>query len=161
MFIKKNCYPAAYFEDGRRANEIEQKKKFFEKALEIKPSYKPAILELARCFYENGDYEKCRKNLEDILADAESTKYRESLRLMAASYYEEKNYTKAVEYYEKTLAYSDYDEYKHELYYWIANCYHYLKDYETAKKLYKNFLDNNWEPDRLTKAVTYAKDYIK
>ena len=48
-FIKKNCYPAAYFEDGRRAKDIEQKRSLFEKALEIKPSYQPAILELSRC----------------------------------------------------------------------------------------------------------------
>jgi len=160
-FIKTSCYPAAYYEDGCRTKDLEQKKKFFEKALEIKPDYQPAILELSRCLYKNKDYEKCRKHLGEILADAESTKYRAALWLVAGSYYAEKDYTKALEYYKKALEYSDYNENKYELYYWIANCHHYLKDYETARKLHKKFLDNNWEPDRLPKKVAYAKEYVK
>ena len=160
-FIKKNCYPAAYFEDGRRSKWLYRKKMLFRKALKIKPGYQPAILELARCFYKNKNYEKCRKHLGEILTDVESTKYRAALWLMADCYYAEKEYAKALGYYKKALEYSDYNENKYKLYYWMANCHHYLKDYETAKKLHKKFLDNNWQPYRLPKQVAYAKEYIK
>jgi len=78
---------------------------------------------------------------------------------MGHSYYYEKDYARALEYYQMAVEYSEYNEYKYELYYWMANCYRYLKDYETAKKLYKMFLDNNWEPKRLSKSVEYAKKY--
>ena len=159
-FIKTSCYPAAYYEDGCRTKDLEQKKTFFEKALEIKPDYQPAILELARCFYKNRDYEECRVLLKPMLDDLQSTKYRDTLYLMGGSYYAEKIYAKALEYYEKAWEYSDYNEYKHELAYWIANCHHYLEDPENAKQWYKRFLEENWDPKRRAKWVAYAHDYL-
>ena len=63
------------------------------------------------------------------------------------------------QFYQKALEYSDYYEYKYEFYYWMANCHHYLKNHTMAKRLYKEFLDNNWEPERLSKEVKYAKEY--
>lgn len=153
-FIKTNCYPAAYYEGGRRAKDIEKKKKFFEKALEIKPDYQPAILELARCFYKNKDYKTCRGLLKPILDDSQSTKYRDTLYLMARSFYVEKNYAEALKCYEKTWEYSDYNEYKYKLAYWIANCHHYLDDHEMAKQWYKKFLAANWEPNRYPKWIS-------
>lgn len=160
-FIKSHCYPAAYYQDGRLTKDPEQKKKFFEKALEIKPTYQPALLELAGCFYKNKDYEKCRKHLEGILTDVESTKYRAALDLRGDSYYREKNYTQALKDYQRVWEYSDYYEYKHEVAYFIANCFHYLKDKENAKQWYKRFLEENWEPEDDPKWVTYAQDYLQ
>jgi tetratricopeptide (TPR) repeat protein len=160
-FIKTNCYAAAYYEDGRRAKGLEQKKKFFEKTLEIKPDYQPAILELARCFYKNKDYEKCRVLLKPMLDDSQSTKYRSILYLMASSYYVEKDYVKALEYYKKVWEYSDYNEYKHEVAYWIANCYRRSTNQENAELWYKKFLEENWEPKHRAKWVTYAQEYLQ
>jgi len=159
-FIKAKCYQAAYYEDGCLAKDIEEKKKFFEKALVIKPDYQPATLELARCFYENKDYEKCRVFLKPILGDLQSTEYRDAAYLTGGSYYEESLYTKALEYYEKAWEYSDYNEYKHELAYWIANCYNCLADQENAKQWYKRFLEENWDPKHCAKWVAYAQDYL-
>jgi hypothetical protein len=158
-FIKTSCYPAAYYQDGLRAKDLEQKKKFFEKALEIKPDYEPARLELARCFYKNKDYKKCRVLLKPILADLQSTKYRDTLYLMGGSFYAEKLYSKALEHYKKAWEYSDYREYKHELAYWIGNCYRHLADMENAKRWYKRFLEENWDPERRANWVSYAQDY--
>lgn len=158
-FIKKNCYAGAYLKDGQRTRDRTQKKQAFLKALELKPDYQAAQLELAWCYYHSKDYEKCRENLEQILNNPESIEYRGAVKLMGDCYCVEKDYTQALEYYQRALEYSDYYEYKYELCYWMAHCYHYLKDYVTAKKLYKKFLDNNWEPERLSKKVKYAEEY--
>jgi len=158
-FIKANCYPAAYFEDGRIAGNLEQKTKLFEKALQIKPDYQPAILELARCSYNNNEYEKSRAALKPILDDLQSIQHRESLCIISDSFYHEKNYAAALEYYQKAWEYSDYDEYKYVLAYWIANCHHNLNNYEMAKQWYQQFLDLNWEPTRHADWVSQAKSY--
>ncbi len=160
-FIKTNCYPAAYYEDGCRAKDIEEKKKFFEKALEIKPSYQPAILELARYFHAKKDHEKCRQTLKPILDDTQSILYRDALYLTGGTFYENNLYAQALEFYQKTREYSEYNEYKYEIAYWIANCCYYLKDYEKAKQWHKTFLDENWEPERHSDWVAYAQDYLK
>ena len=158
-FIKSDCYAGACLQDGRLAKDNNSKKEAFRKALDLRPYYHSAHFELANCHYRAKDYSKCRAHLQQILADPGSIEYRRAAKQMGHSYYYEKDYARALEYYQMAVEYSEYNEYKYELYYWMANCYRYLKDYETAKKLYKMFLDNNWEPKRLSKSVEYAKKY--
>lgn len=158
-FIKENCYPAAYFQDGLSAKDAGQKKKYFEEALSIKPSYQPAMLELARCYYKNKGHNECRNNLEPIITIPPSLKYGEAILLIADSYYSEKNYTEALQYYGKAWECLAYDEYKYEVAFWIASCHHFLGNREDAKQWYKVFLDTNWEPSRLHKLVDYAQSY--
>lgn len=160
-FIRKDCYAGAYLRQGWRSLNEAQKQEAFLKALELKPNYRKAKLELALCYYRSGDYKQCRSCLWDILQFPESGEYRDATEYMGHSYYKEGNYTEALKYYEKSLEYADYYEYKYNLYYWIANCYHYMKDYETAKKFHKMFLDDNWEPEKYPKEVAYAKEYQK
>lgn len=160
-FIQKDCYAGAYLGQGLRNRNEVQKREAFLKALELKPNYRKAKLELALCCYRAGDYKQCRSWLGDILLFPESSEYRKATEYMGHSYSREGDYVKAIEYYEKSLEYSDYYEYKYNLYYWIANCHHYLKDYATAKKFYKMFLDGNWEPEKDPKEVAYAKEYQK
>ena len=160
-FIKKHCYAGAYLKDGQRTRDPAEKKEAFLKALQLRPYYAKAHLELARCYYRSKDYDAARAHLKRILLDTESIEYRAAAEQIGHSYYKEKNYAEALKYYKMALDYSDYYEYKYELYYWMANCHHYLKDYATAKKLHKMFLDNNWEPERLSKKVEYAKKYQK
>lgn len=160
-FIKKDCYAGAYLKDGRRTRDSAQKKEAFLKALELKPHYRKAQLELALCYYRSGDYKESRRWLGRILRGAESAEQGDAAKQMGHCYYEEANYVKALEYYQKALEYSDYYEYKYELYYWMANCHHRLKDYVTAKKLHKIFLDNNWEPEKYPQRAAYAKKYQK
>jgi len=160
-FIQKDCYAGAYLRQGRRSRNEAQKREAFLKALQLKPNYRKAKLELALCFYRSGDYKQCRSWLRDILQFPESSEYRDATEYMGHSYYEQGNYTEALEYYQKSLEYSDYYEYKYNLYYGIACCHHYMKDYATAKKFYKMFLDGNWEPEKYPKKVEYAKEYQK
>lgn len=160
-FIKQNCYAGAYVKDGWQAKDWGRKKKAFMKALELKPDYQVAQLELAWCCYHSRDYEMCRENLKQVLQRPGSIEYRDAVELMGHTYYSEKDYAEALKYYQRALEYSDYNEYKYELYYWMANCHHHLKDYVTAKKLHKIFLDNNWEPEKHPQRVAYAKKYQK
>ena len=158
-FIKKHCYAGAYLKDGWQSKDEVHKKEALRKAVELKPDYTHAQLALAECLYKSGDNEKCREHLKQILQDTESIEYREAAELMGKCYYRDKDYERALEYYQKALDYSDYYEYKYVLYYWMANCHHFLKDRDTAKKLYKTFLDNNWELERLSEEVKYATEY--
>lgn len=160
-FIKKHCYAGAYLKDGQRTRDPARKEKAFLKALQLRPYYAKAHLELARCYYRSKDYDAARAHLKRILLDTESIEYRAAAEQIGRSYYKEKDYTQALKYYKIALDYSDYYEYKYELYYWMANCHYYLKDYTTAKKLHKMFLDNNWEPERHPEWVAYAKKYQK
>jgi tetratricopeptide (TPR) repeat protein len=160
-FIKKDCYAGAYLQDGRQAEDEPQKIQAFLKALELKPDYQAARLELAECYYRGKDYEKCRENLKQILDDAESIEYPQAANLMANTYYNEKDYSKAQEYYNKAWEYSDCYEYKYRLAYQIGNCCYHLKDTEGARQWYKEFLDCNWEPEKMKTAVDYAHKYLE
>jgi tetratricopeptide (TPR) repeat protein len=160
-FIQKDCYAGAYLRQGWRSRNEAQKREAFLKALQLKPNYRKAKLELALCFYRSGDYKQCRSWLRDILQFPESSEYRDATEYMGHSYYKEGNYTEALEYYQKSLEYSDYYEYKYNLYYGIACCHHNMKDYTKAKKFYKMYLDNNWESEKYPKEVAYAKEYHK
>jgi tetratricopeptide (TPR) repeat protein len=159
-FIKKDCFAGAYLQDGRQSEDQAQKIQAFLKALELKPDYHTARLELAECYYQNKDYENCRENLKQILDDPESIEYRQAAGLMANTYYNQKDYPKALEYYNKAWEYSDYYEYKYRTAYQIGNCFYYLKDPEGARQWYKKFLDYNWEPEKMKTAVDYAHKYL-
>ena len=159
-FIKKDCYAGAYLKDGQQTEDEAQKIQAFLKALELKPDYQAARLELAECYYRNRDYENCRENLKQILDDPESTEYRQAACLMANTYYNQKDYPKALEYYNKAWEYSDYYEYKHRTAYQIGNCCYYLKDSEGAKQWYKKFLDCNWEQESMKASTDYARKYL-
>jgi len=159
-FIKKNCYAGAYLKDGQQTEDQTQKIQAFLKALESKPDYQIARLELAGCYYRSKDYEKCRKNLKQIFDDPESIEYQRAARLMANTYYNEKDYSRALEYYSKAWEYSDYYEYKHRIAYQIGNCFYYLEDSEGAKQWYKKFLDCNWEQESMKTSADYARKYL-
>jgi tetratricopeptide (TPR) repeat protein len=159
-FIKKDCYAGAYLKDGRQTEDQAQKIQAFLKALELKPDYQTARLELAECSYRSRDYENCRENLKQILDDPESIEYRQAAGLMANTYYNEKDYPKALEYYNKAWEYSDYYEYKYRLAYQIGNCCYYLKDPEGAKQWYKKFLDCKWEQESMKASADYARKYL-
>ena len=159
-FIKKDCYAGAYLKDGQQTEDEAQKKQAFLKALELKPDYQSARLELAECYYRSKDYESCRENLKQILDNLESTEYRQAAGLMANTYYNEKDYPKALEYYNKAWEYSDYYEYKYRTAYQIGNCCYYLKDPEGAKQWYKKFLDCKWEQESMKASADYARKYL-
>ncbi|MBN1393250.1 MAG: tetratricopeptide repeat protein [Sedimentisphaerales bacterium] len=159
-FIKKGCYAGAYLQDGRQAKDEAGKIEAFLKALELKPDYQAAKLELAKCYYQNKDYESCRENLKKILDDPESVEYPQAAEQMADAYYDQKDYAKALEYYNKSWEYSDYYEYKHRTAYRIGNCYYHLKDPENTKKWYAKFLDCNWERNGMKASVDYARKYL-
>ena len=159
-FIKKNCYAGAYLKDGRQTEDEAQKIQASLKALDLKPDYQAARLELAECYYRSRDYEKCRENLKQILDNPESIEYRQAAGLMANTYYNEKDYPKALDYYNKAWEYSDYYEYKYRLAYQIGNCCYYLKDPEGAKQWYKKFLDCKWEQESMKASADYARKYL-
>lgn len=160
-FIKKDCYAGAYLQDGKQANDEAGKIEAFLKALELKPDYQAARLELAGCYYRSKDYENCRGNLKKILDDPESTEYQQAAEQTADTYYDQKDYAKALEYYNKAWEYSDYYEYKHRTAYRIGNCYYHLKDPENTRKWYAKFLDCNWERDGMKASVDYARKYLR
>lgn len=170
-FIEKHCYAGAYLEDGRQAGDDARKKESFLKALELKPDYREAQMELAKCCYRSKDYEKCREYLAQILDEPrlnilgldepESVEYRRAAGLMGDACYKEKNYSEALGYYNKAWEYSDYYEYKYRLPYRIANCYHYLEDPKSARQWYKEFLDCKWEPESMKAQADYARKYIE
>jgi len=159
-FIRKNSYAAVHMEEGRQAENHAQKKEALLKALEIKPDYHPALLDLAKCYSLTKDNDKCRAYLEQILDDPQSCKYRQAAMLMGNNYYNHKDYAKAVGYYKKAWEYSDYYEYKYRLAHRIANCCNYLNDTETAAKWYEKFLDCNWEPEKTQTSIEYAREYV-
>ncbi len=160
-FIRKKCYPAAYYEDGLQVKIREKKQKYFERALAINPDYHPARLELARYYYREKNYKKCQENLALIIKQPHIPEYWRVLYLMAGSYYYENDYYMALMYYQKVLEYSEYNEYKYESYYWIANCYACLIETQDAKQYYQKFLDENWEPDKHKKWVRFSTSYLK
>ncbi|MDD5063993.1 MAG: tetratricopeptide repeat protein [Phycisphaerae bacterium] len=159
-FIETNCYAGAYLKDGQQASDQAQKIQAFSSALELKPDYPAARLELAECYYRSKDYEKCRENLKPILEDPESVEYPQAAGLMANIYYNEKDYQKAIEYYNKAWEYADYYEYKHRTAYHIGNCYYHLKDPKNAKCWYEKFLKCNWEKEDMKTSADYARKYL-
>ena len=160
-FMEETCRAEAYLQAGCRASNKPQKKEAFLKALEIKPLYRPAQLELAKCYYQDKNYQKCRDYLKQILSGLESIEYRQAAGLMGNTYYKEKNYSQALDYYVKAWEYSAHYEYKYLAAYQIANCHHYLKDYNNAKKWYGEFLDCIWQPDKMKACADYAQKYVK
>jgi len=160
-FIKKNCYAPAYLEEGRQAKNKAQKELALLKALEIKPDYHAARLDLAKCYNRNKDYKKCRDYLKQILDTPESCHHRQAATLMGNTYYNQKDYLSALEYYIIAWEYSDLHEDKYRVAYQIGNSYYYLQDPENAKQWYQKFLDCNWEPKQMEAATNYAQKYIE
>ncbi|MFA5253002.1 MAG: tetratricopeptide repeat protein, partial [Phycisphaerae bacterium] len=159
-FIETNCYAGAYLRDGQQTSDQAQKIQAFSNALELKPDYHAAKMELAECYYRSKDYEKCRENLQQILDDPESMEYQQAAGLMASIYYNEKDYQKSLEYYNEAWEYSDYYEYKHRTAYHIGNCYYHLKDQKNARKWYEKFLKCNWEKEDMKTSADYARKYL-
>ncbi|MDD5327028.1 MAG: tetratricopeptide repeat protein [Phycisphaerae bacterium] len=160
-FIKNDCCAGAYLEDGRQVDDETEKINAFLNALELKPYYQAARLELAECYYRNKDYQKCRENLKQILENPECIEYRQAAVLLANTYYNDKNYPQALEYYNKAWEYSDYYEYKYRLAYQIGNCFYHLKDSENARQWYKKFLDCRWDKENMKAGADYALKYIE
>jgi tetratricopeptide (TPR) repeat protein len=160
-FIKKSCFAGAYLQQAMLLKNTPEKTGLILKALELKPDYCAAWLELARCHLASADYRVCREDLSHILNNPNIAEYPDALFLMGHSFYTEKSYTKALDYYRQVLDYADYNEYMYEVYYWMGSCYHYLKDYEIASQMHAKFLDRNWEPQRLSQQVEYSKKYVE
>ncbi|MHC4334257.1 MAG: tetratricopeptide repeat protein [Planctomycetota bacterium] len=160
-FIEKDCYAGAYLYEGLRAKNKARKEQLLLNALQLKPDYKAAHRQLAWCYYRGDDSQKAREHLKQILNDPKCIEYRGAAELMGHTYYSSKNHAEALKYYEEALEYSEYHEYKYELFHWMANCYHFLKDYPKARHFHQMFLDNNWEPQRLSKFVEYSRRYVK
>jgi tetratricopeptide (TPR) repeat protein len=160
-FIKKNCYAGAFVQQARLLKTPSEKIPLLTKALELKPDYCVAWLELARCRMANGNYPACRENLKHILDAPVSGEYPEAAFLMGGSFYREKNFSQALIYYQRALDYADYNEDMYEVYHWMGNCYHFLKDNRAASQMHAKFLELNWEPQRLAKLVDYSKKYVE
>ena len=147
--------------DPRLAKDNVEREDALFKSLELKPDYKAAHLDLAWLYYKNKDSQRCREHVIQILNGYENIEYPDAAKLMGHIYYGENDFSEALKYYGVALDYSGYIEYQYELYYWMGNCYHRLKDYVTASKMYELFLDNNWEPTRLSQMVHNSKKYLK
>ena len=158
-FIKNDCYAGAYLKDGRDCEDVAAKKQAFLEALQLKPDYQAAKLELAKCYYHSGDFEKCRENLKQILNNLTSSEYRRAARLMGDTYYKRKKYPEALEHYKRAWENSSYYEYKYRVTYQIANCYYYLKHLAGARQWYKRFLNERWEPESMKACADFARKY--
>lgn len=159
-FIKANNFAGAFLQDGLLAEDATEKKQFFLKALELKPNYKAARLELAKCCYLNSDYQKTRGHLTPILNDPEAAEHQQAAYLMGNTYYSEKNYFHALEYYTRAWEYSDYSEDKFKPAYKIANCYYHLKNPAGATQWYRTFLDQRWDSAAWIPQADYARKYL-
>lgn len=159
-FIQSYCYPAACLKDGQDSQEIEQKIQSFNKALEIRPEYLPVKLELAKCYYKNGEQEKCQNYLKALLDKPKSIEYREGVYLLGKVFYKAKDYDSALKCFQKALDRSSYYEYKHDYTFLIANCYHGLKEQAQAKQWYEKFLDEVWNENQ-DKWINHATLYLQ
>lgn len=160
-FIEANCQAAARLHDARQAEDYAQKEQACLKALQIKPDYQAAQLDLAKCYNRAKDYESCRKHLKQILNDPQSAEFLRAATLMANTYYKQKDYTNALEYYNKAWEYAACYEYKYTVAYRIGYCYEHMENTPCAAQAYKNYLDYNWEPDKNKKATDHARQYIE
>jgi thioredoxin-like negative regulator of GroEL len=160
-FIEENACAGAHLHDARQAEGHAQKEQAFLKALQLKPDHHAARLELARCYNHTGDYESCRKHLNQILNDPESAEFLQAATLMANTYYKQKDYTNALEYYSKAWEYAACYEYKYKVAYRIGHCYEHLENPQCAAQAYKNYLNYNWEPDKNKEATDRARQYLE
>lgn len=159
VFIKSNCYPAAYYQDGITARNMEDKKKFFHKSLQMKPDYYPVQFELAICYYTENNYEKCNAALTSILDDPDCKEFARANNLLSDIYYMQKEYSKAIKYSQIAWDCSGYDEYRFRIAYKIGCCYNNLGNRAKAKHWFKKYLDENWEPEKYAGQVNSAKYY--
>jgi len=158
-FIKSNCYPAALFQAGRRTGNIRDKKAFFQQSLCIKPDYYPAVIELARCFYDEKDYQRCKDILSPVLKEPHCKDYAPANEMIAKIYFAQNDFTNAMTHYTIAWESSVHYEYRYLHAYMIGNCCHELGDFAKAKYWYDLFLTENWEPEKDPQSVSYAQTY--
>ena len=160
-FIKRDVYADAYLADGRQADDAAEKTKAYLNALDLRPGYYAAYLDLAKLHYSNKEYEKSMQILLRMLVNKHKRDHRQVVKLMAKICYWQEDYPKSLDYYMKAWGYSDYDEYKYRLAYGIGSCYYYLEDSDNAQKWYEQFLEGKWETGSMQAAEKYAKKFIK
>ena len=119
-----------------------------------------AQLGLGQHYVHRRDHDKSPEYLNEILRDPGCTEYSEAAKLMGHVCYDKRQYAEALEYYDKGRANAEYYEYTYELYFWKANCHHYLKRLGQAVSCHRQFLEENWEPDRLSKQVEFSRRYV-
>lgn len=159
-FIKSHCYAGAYLQDAYLAKDISSRKAALTRSLELKPGYRPAQMELARCFYREKDYDNCTLMVAQVLQDRYCPERKDALKLCGDMCYTKKKYAEAIEFYERALEYSEGWEYSYQISYCIANSSHGLRNIENAVKWHRHFLESNWEPERLQKWTDYSKGYV-
>ncbi len=158
-FVKKICFPAAYYQDGLKARSLAEKKKFYHKSLSIKPDYSPAMLEMANCFYREKNLQDCQAILNLIANDLYCIEYVRAHEMLGHIYYSQKDYAKAVQYYETAWNYGSFDIYRYQTAYSAGCCYHFLGNHVKAKQWLKVFLEGNWQPGKSEDKIKFAEKY--
>ena len=159
-FIKDKCSGAAHLEAAKNAPDATTKQQELTKALEMNPLNPTARLELAKIFYGEEDYQSCRENLEQLLAEPANFEFLPAAWLMGNSCYKQMSYSKALEFYNKTWEYAANYEYKHRVAYQIANCYYFLNNKKNAKQWYGTFLNTRWKSEQMVPHAEYARKFI-
>ncbi len=158
-FIKSHCYAGAYVYEGRQANDKADIERAYLQALGLKPDYRAARVELARHYFHTGNSDKSREYLAELLNCRDHVECFDAAELMGHILYAEKDFAGALEHYLRARENSQYNEYAYGLCFWMANCHHSLNDYDQAFALHHRFLEENWEPQRLSMQVEFSRQY--
>ena len=134
-------------------------KTLFQKALQIKPDYYPAKLELAKCFSAEGNNQKCKELLSDILEKSYTKEYFAANETMAGIFCRQRDFAHALAYFQQAWESSQHSEYRYYNSYMTAICYHELGNSAKAKVWFDVFLSENWEPQRDINMLNFAKNY--
>ncbi len=145
---------------GLACEDPNEKKKYFSDALELRPNYQAARLELAKCFYKENNPEKCRGLLAEIMGASEPVEYRQAAQWMGTSFYGQKDYGKAIEYYTSAWETSVEYECRYRLAYQIATCYYHLEDETNAVQWYQKFLEGRWDAEDCRQQADFARQYL-
>lgn len=159
-FIQQYCYAGAYVQDSHIASAFEEKEKLLQASLNLYPRYSRAQLELGKLYYYNKDNGKCQDVLLSLLNDNRTVEYKDANLFLARSYYAQKKVDVALSYYEKAIEYSLCDEYHYQIYFWIGNCHVMLGNKDSAVLAFEQFLQYNWEPERLAEWCKFAQNYL-
>jgi len=160
-FLEANCFAEAYLAEALTSDVPAKKIQSLMKSIDLLPNYEQARLELARCFLQKKEYQKCKENLQLLLNGALSWQYPKAAQLMGESFYEQKHYQKAIEYYKKARDNCSDPTYKYRIAYKLGNCYYYLGNRDVAKQWYQRFLSSRWDYDDMKQCADYARDYIQ
>lgn len=158
-FIEQYCYAGAYVQDSYSAASFEEKEAMLKTALSLYPDYSRARLELGKIYFSNDLIEQCKETLLPLLNNIQSIEYKDANSYLAKCYYGEKELATALDYYREALDYSLCDEYHYQICFWIANCYLGLGDKTEAADWFQQFLNTNWEPERLIEWCDFARKY--